>query len=67
VINVKLLLTPGEDDDLIALFQNLPPRCKAQTVIAALRGTSTIALWTKDLPDDGDDDEVIDTLEGLIF
>ncbi|MBM3122947.1 MAG: hypothetical protein FJZ97_12305 [Chloroflexi bacterium] len=37
VIRVKLTLTPGEDDDLLGFFAALPPRRRAQAVMAAMR------------------------------
>ena len=35
---VKLSLTPGEDDDLIAFIEAAPERCRAVAVKAAMRG-----------------------------
>lgn len=38
VVPVKITLLPGMDDDLIELFNRLPPRLRATTIRAALRG-----------------------------
>ena len=35
---VRLSLTPGEDDDLIAFLDAAPARCRAMAVKAAMRG-----------------------------
>jgi hypothetical protein len=37
VVRIKLTLTPGEDDDLVGFFAALPPRRRAQAVMAAMR------------------------------
>jgi hypothetical protein len=36
-IDITLSLRPGEDNDLIAWFEAIPPRLRAQAVIARLR------------------------------
>ena len=38
VYSVRLSLTPGEDDDLIAFLDAAPARCRAMAVKAAMRG-----------------------------
>lgn len=35
--DITLSLRPGEDDDLIAWFEAIPPRLRAQAVVARLR------------------------------
>lgn len=48
---VKLSLTPGEDDDLIAFLEAAPARCRAVAVKTAMRGGNLgVAV------DGGDDD-----------
>jgi hypothetical protein len=41
VHQVKLVLTPGEDDDLIRYLETLPARAKASAVKAAMRSGLT--------------------------
>ena len=38
VYSVRLSLTPGEDDDLLAFLDAVPARCRAMAVKAAMRG-----------------------------
>ena len=37
VINIKMRLYPGEDDDLVAFFEGIVPRLRAAMVKRALR------------------------------
>lgn len=59
VVNVKLYLIPGEDDDLIQWFTQIPPGMRARCVMAGLRGASLDTVVLEGLPDD---DEVADLL-----
>ena len=63
VVNLKLRLYAGVDDDLIAFFDSLPPGFRAGAVKQALRsGATTVHL--ADLPAD---DEIADALDALVF
>lgn len=42
VVNIKLYLVPGEDDDLIAWLGGIQNGARARTVMAALRGGATL-------------------------
>ncbi len=64
VVNVKLLLYSGEDDDLLAFFAALPARQRASAVKSALRGGQLIGAT---LPAGPDDDALADLLSGLLF
>jgi len=59
VHQVKLVLNPGEDDDLIRFFAQLPPRKKAQAVIAAMRSGQIGSVELSDV-DDGEIDAALD-------
>jgi hypothetical protein len=58
VINIKLYLVPGEDDDLMGWFERIPDGLRARYVLAALRGAG-LAFVGEDLPTD---DEIADLL-----
>lgn len=63
LVNVKLCLIPGEDDDLIAFFQGCPHNKRARTVQAALRGGCFVGLAGDDLADE----EIINAFEERIY
>ncbi|MBN1936838.1 MAG: hypothetical protein JW934_19410 [Anaerolineae bacterium] len=61
---IKLRLHPGEDDDLIAFFEAVPPRRRAQAVLVALRsGGLTCAMSGEDV----DEAALAGALENLLF
>jgi hypothetical protein len=62
VINLKLLLYPGQDDDLIAALAKVPARQRANTVKATMRSGRLIVPQVADLPDDDDLDDALDNL-----
>lgn len=59
---IKLVLTPGEDDDLIAFLEGLPVRRKASAVKTAMRSGSLGAP----LDADGDDAEMLAALDEFL-
>lgn len=63
VYTVKLSLTPGEDDDLIAFLDAVPARCRAVAVKAAMRGGSLGA----GVDDEGDDAAMVAALNEFLF
>ena len=65
-VNVKFHLRPGEDDDLIRFFADLPPRQRATVVKVALRSGGMARVAVEDLPDDT---ALTDTLlnSGMVF
>lgn len=65
-VNVKFHLRPGEDDDLIRFFADLPPRQRATAVKVALRSGGMARVAVEDLPDDT---ALTDTLlnSGMVF
>ncbi len=62
IVQVKLSLRPGEDDDLIAFFDRIPARLRVAAVKQALR-SGGMTLQLDDLPSD---DEVELALDGLL-
>ncbi len=64
VVNVKLTLYGGRDDDLIAFFDSLPPRGRAAAVKMAMRSGNIATVLDEALPDD---DEVAAALDDLLF
>ncbi len=63
VVNIKLRLYPGEDDDLMAFFSNIPRRLRAVCVKSALRsGTQQGAVLC-----DAEQDALADALDGLVL
>lgn len=62
VVQVKLSLHPGEDDDLLKFFEQVPPRLRVAAVKQALR-SGGMEVRLDDLPSD---DEIADALDGLI-
>jgi hypothetical protein len=63
VVNFKLYLVPGEDDDLIAFFQGCPTNKRAKTVQAALRGGCFVGQAVADVADE----EILSAFEERIF
>lgn len=63
IYTVKLSLTPGEDDDLIAFLEAAPARCRAVAVKAAMRGGNLGA----GVDDDGDDAAMVAALNEFLF
>ncbi len=62
VIQIKLRLHPGQDDDLLSWFEQMPNRLRAPAVKAALRaGGMTTAV--ADVPDD---DEIVAAMGALL-
>jgi hypothetical protein len=62
IVQVKLSLRPGEDDDLIEFFDQVPVRLRVAAVKQALR-SGGMSLKLEDLPSD---DEVENALDGLL-
>ena len=53
IIQFKLYLWDGEDDDLLAFFEGLPPRQRSAAIKLALRSGSALSdLQSVDLNDD---------------
>jgi hypothetical protein len=59
---VKLVLTLGEDDDLIQFMAMLPARAKANAVKAAMRSGMTVAVV-----EDEDDAELYAALADMVL
>ena len=64
VVNLKLRLRPGVDDDLIAFFARIPPRFRAGAAKAAMRSGNLATAATTDLPAD---EAVADVLGELLL
>lgn len=64
VYSVKLVLYPGEDDDLISYLEAAPNRKRAAAVKTAMRSGNIDAADLGDLPDD---DELLDAFESLLI
>ena len=62
IVNIKMRLYPGEDDDLIAFFASVPGRLGATMAKQALR--SGIQTNSDDVP--LDEDEPFDALDALV-
>ena len=62
IVQVKMSLRPGEDDDLIEFFDQVPARLRVAAVKQALR-SGGMSLKLEDLPSD---DEVENALDGLL-
>jgi len=62
IVQVKMSLRPGEDDDLIEFFDQVPTRLRVAAVKQALR-SGGMSLKLEDLPSD---DEVETALDGLL-
>ena len=64
VLNLKLRLRPGVDDDLIVFFGQVPPRHRAGAAKAAMRSGNLGAAALTDLPAD---EAVADALDDLLL
>ncbi len=64
VIHVSLYLRQGEDDDLLAFFSNIPPRCRPIALKSALRMGG---VQIKTSPSAVVEDELIDAVGDLLF
>jgi hypothetical protein len=64
VLNLKLRLRPGVDDDLIAFFRQVPPRHRAGAAKAAMRSGDLATAVSADLPAD---ETVADALGELLL
>ena len=62
IINVKMRLYPGEDNDLIVFFASIPWRLRAVMVKQALR--SGVQSATRETP--ADEDELFEALEAFV-
>ncbi len=62
VHNLKLLLYPGQDDDLIAVLAQVPAGQRSSAVKAMLRTGKLIVPQLEQGPDDGDLDDALDNL-----
>ena len=62
VVCVKLRLYPGEDDDLLAFFESVPPRLRAAMVKAGLRSGAVHASASESISADA----VYDALDALV-
>jgi hypothetical protein len=62
IVQVKMSLRPGEDDDLIEFFDQVPARLRVAAVKQALR-SGGMSLKLDDLPSDA---EVETALDGLL-
>lgn len=63
IINIKLCLMPGQDDDLIAFFERLPARQRARRVQAMLRGGHIQDAIENDLADQ----DILEAFQNRIF
>lgn len=62
--DINMRLREGEDDDLIAFFQGIPPKGRVRAVKTALRSGKLEAWIDEDLPDD---DQLANALDDLMF
>lgn len=60
---VRLSLTPGEDDDLIAFLDAAPVRCRAMAVKAAMRGGNS----SVQVADEGEDAALLAALDEFLI
>ncbi len=60
---VRLSLTPGEDDDLIAFLDAAPVRCRAMAVKAAMRGGNL----SVQVADEGEDAALLAALDEFLI
>ncbi len=63
IVRIKLRLYPGQDDDLIAFFAEVPRGLRALSVKTALRSGVQSAEGEANRPDDA----LLDSLEGFVF
>lgn len=64
VVNLKLRLRPGVDDDLITFFARIPPRFRAAAAKVAMRSGNLATAAVTDLPAD---EAVADVLGELLL
>jgi len=64
IVQVKLRLYDGEDNDLLAFFGRIPTGHRADAVKAALRSGQIGAVEVADLPSD---DDMLDDLAELLL
>jgi hypothetical protein len=62
IINVKIMLYPGHDDDLIAVMAQVPARQRATAVKSMMRSGKLIVSQTANGPDDSELDDALDNL-----
>ena len=62
IVNIKLSLTVGRDDPLIARFESIPSRRRAQWVKDVLEGNAEIVATSPDT-----DAETFDDLASLVL
>lgn len=63
VVRTAITLRPGEDDDLIAAFRQLPPRRYAAFIKTGLR-SGTLQVNLEGLPED---DDLAESLAGFLI
>jgi hypothetical protein len=63
IVQIKLRLHPGEDDDLLAFFAGLPPRSRASGAKTAMR-SGNLVLGA--VGDEVDDEDIADALENFL-
>ncbi len=64
VVQVKFRLHRGEDDDLLAWFEQIPARLRVAAVKAAIRGGG-MNLNSEILPSDDEVERALDALLGI--
>jgi type II secretory pathway component PulC len=63
IISTRITLRPGEDDDLIAAFQRIPPRKFSAFIKTGLR-SGGLTVNINGLPDDAD---LAESLESFLL
>lgn len=63
-VDIVLSLRPGEDDDLLAWFESLPPGARSAAVVTRLRTGGTCGAGEGPVANTAD---VADVLAGLLF
>lgn len=64
VFNIgEFRLWEGEDDDIIAFFESIPPRKRVRAIIAALRAGGMSQVQAQNI---ADDDELDDAAGGFL-
>ena len=67
VYNLKLYLWEGEDDDLIAFLEGIPPRRRVAALKTALRSGGGLNLWVQSLPTDAEAADADMDLDAFLF